>query len=90
MYTCSSSPGPLSQLFNIAYKNWVVYRRASYKRSLLHAVLMDIVDALDKLDIDHSIPLIFCEAADLLKLPPLCTSNSTVPNESSKAVLSSL
>ena len=66
------SLGAVSQLFNIAYKNWVVlYRRASDKRSLLHAVLMDIVDALDKLDIDDLIPLIFCEAADLLKLPPL-------------------
>ena len=40
----------------------------------MQSLIMDIVDALDKLDIDHSIPLIFCEAADLLKLPSLCTS----------------
>ena len=43
-------------------------RRASDKRSLLDVVLADILDALDKLDVDDTIPLIFCEASDLLKL----------------------
>ena len=46
-----------------------VRRRASDKRSLLDAVLADILDALDKLDVDESVPLIFCEASNLLKLP---------------------
>lgn len=45
-----------------------VRRRASDKRSLLDVVLADILDALDKLDVDDTIPLIFCEASDLLKL----------------------
>ena len=55
-----------------------VRRRASDKRSLLDAVLMDILDALDKLDVDDSIPIIFCEASDLLKLPSSLTRNSPV------------
>ena len=45
-----------------------VRRRGSDKRSLLDAVLADILDVLDKLDVDDTIPLIFCEASDLLKL----------------------
>ena len=42
------------------------------------------------LDVDDSIPLIFCEASDLLKLPSLLTSNSPVTDSNSDAVLSSL
>ena len=45
----------------------VEHRRGSDKRSLLDAVLADILD-VDKLDVDDTIPLIFCEASDLLKL----------------------
>ena len=45
---------------------------------------------LTKLDADDSIPLIFCEAFDLLKLPCLLTSNPPVTDTNSDAVLSSL
>ena len=67
-----------------------VGRHASDKRSLLDTVIADILDALEKLDVDDSIPLIFCEASDLLKLPSLLTSNFPVTDTKRDGVLSSL
>ena len=46
-------------------------RRDSDKRSQCIANLDDILKAFEVLDADNLIPLIFCEASDLLRLPPL-------------------
>lgn len=46
-------------------------RRSSEKRSQASADLEDILLAFDKLDDVDKIPLIFCEATDLVKLPPI-------------------
>ena len=46
-------------------------RRDSDKRSQCIANLDDILKAFEDLDADNLIPLIFCEASDLLRLPPL-------------------
>ena len=67
-----------------------VRRRASDKRSLLDAVLTDILDVLDKLDLNDLILSIYCEAADLLKLPSLSTGSSTITDGNSEAILLSL
>lgn len=47
-------------------------RRDSDKRSQLSANLEDIIEAFDALDSSESIPSIYCEANDLLYLPPIC------------------
>ena len=36
-------------------------------------VIKDILSAFDKLDSSESIPPMYCEASDLLKLPPIAT-----------------
>ena len=63
---------------------WTPTQRLIYN----DAVLTDILDALDKLDIDDSIPSIsVCEAADLLKLPSLSTNSSTAISDGNSAVI---
>lgn len=52
-------------------------------------VLTDLFEALDKLDANDVVPLIFCEACDLVKLPSLLPS-SNLPISESKEVLSSI
>ena len=47
-------------------------RRASEKRSQAVAELDDINEAFELLDSHEKLPAIFCEANDLLNLPPLC------------------
>ena len=47
-------------------------RRDSDKRSQLTANIDDIIQAFDALDSSDSIPCIYCEATDLLLLPPPC------------------
>ena len=46
-------------------------RRGSDKRQVADVLLADIVTAFDRLDNHNKIPAIFCEAADLIKLPSL-------------------
>ena len=46
-------------------------RRDSDKRSQLTADIEDLVQAFDTLDSSDSIPSIYCEANDLLLMPPL-------------------
>ena len=48
-------------------------RRTTEKRSQATADLDDILTAFSKLDENDNIPLIFCEATDLVKLPPTVT-----------------
>ena len=48
-----------------------IARRDSDNRSQLMANIDDIIQAFDALDSSGSVPLIFCEANDLLHLPPL-------------------
>ena len=48
-------------------------RRTTEKRSQATADLEDILTAFSKLDESDNIPLIFCEAGDLVKLPPIVT-----------------
>ncbi len=48
-------------------------RRSSEKRSQAVADLDDILLAFDKLDDVDKIPEIFCEASELVKLPPIAT-----------------
>lgn len=48
-------------------------RRSSEKRSQAAADLDDILLAFSKLDDDDKIPEIYCEAAELVKLPPVST-----------------
>ena len=58
-------------------------RRDSDKRSQLTANLEDIIQAFDVLDSSDSIPSIFCEANDLIFMPPLCldpTANQVQKN----------
>ena len=52
-------------------------RRDSGKRSQSSAILDDILLAFDKLDENNNIPDIFCEAADLIKLPPISMDSCT-------------
>ena len=47
-------------------------RRDSDRRSQLSANLEDIIMAFNALDTNDLIPQIFCEASDLVKLPPIC------------------
>ena len=46
-------------------------RRSSDKREQINADLEDILAAVDALDVTDKIPPIYCEATELLKLPPL-------------------
>ncbi len=48
-----------------------VARRSSDPGQLFNTVLSDMLTAFDKLDIDKSLPEIFCEAVDLVSLPTL-------------------
>ena len=48
-------------------------RRTTEKRSQAAADLEDIIAAFAKLDDNGSIPMIFCEASDLVLLPPIVT-----------------
>ena len=52
-------------------------RRDSGKHSQSSAILDDILLAFDKLDENNNIPDIFCEAADLIKLPPITVDSCT-------------
>ena len=52
-------------------------RRASEGRLQASADFADILSAFDKLDEDDNLPEIFCEAADLVKLPPIVTDSCT-------------
>ena len=57
-------------------------RRTTEKRSQAAADLEDIIAAFAKLDDNGSIPMIFCEASDLVLLPPIVTDpvcDSLVP-----------
>ena len=54
-------------------------RRGSDKRSQAAAILDDLLVAFDKLDELDNIPDIFCEANDLIKLPPV-SSDTSNPN----------
>ena len=47
--------------------------RTTEKRSQAAADLEDIIAAFAKLDDNGSIPMIFCEASDLVLLPPIVT-----------------
>ena len=51
-------------------------RRAPEKRPVNVTVIDDLLSAFDKLDSADSIPAIFCEAVDLLGLPPLSLSDT--------------
>ena len=46
-------------------------RRSSDKRQLFNAVFSDLISAFDKLDMDNSLPAIYCESFDLIHLPSL-------------------
>ena len=46
-------------------------RRSSDPLQLFNTVLGDLIVALDNLDVDNSLPPIYCEASDLLTLPSL-------------------
>ena len=48
-------------------------RRGSEKNPLADLIIKDLLYAFDKLDSSDQIPPIFCEAVDLLKLPPFVT-----------------
>ena len=48
-------------------------RRGSEKCPVAELVIKDILSAFDKLDSSESIPPMYCEASDLLKLPPIAT-----------------
>ena len=48
-------------------------RRTTEKRSQAAADLEDIITAFAKFDDNGSIPMIFCEASDLVLLPPIVT-----------------
>ena len=52
-------------------------RRGSEKRSQASADLEDILIAFDKLDDNENLPEIFCEASDLVRLPPIVTDSCT-------------
>lgn len=52
-------------------------RQGSKKRSQATADLEDILTAFDKLDESDSIPEIFCEATDLVNLPPIVVDACT-------------
>ena len=58
-------------------------RRGSQKSSLIDMVIADLLSAFNKLDDVDLIPPIFCEAVDLLKMPPLVTDTPmAIVNES--------
>ena len=61
------SCGQLLEEAGIPYQS----RRDSDKRSQLSANLNDIIMAFNALDTNDLIPQIFCEASDLVKLPPI-------------------
>lgn len=46
-------------------------RRGSEKRSQAMAELEDILEAFESLDASDKLPSVYCEATDLLKIPPL-------------------
>ena len=56
------------QASGLVYKQ----RRSSEKRDQAKADLEDILSAFDALDSSNNLPEVFCEAADLLLLPPIC------------------
>ena len=65
-------------------------RHDSDKRSQLSADLEDIVVAFNTLDSSDSIPLIYCEANDLLFLPPLCLDPTAVQVQQNTNILQTL
>ena len=46
-------------------------RRNTDKQQLFESVFADLINVFDTLDADHCLPDIYCEALDLLFLPPL-------------------
>ena len=65
-------------------------KRDSNKHSQLSADLEDIIVAFDTLDSSDSIPLIYCEANDLLFLPPLCLDPTADQVQQNTNILQSL
>ena len=62
----------------------------SDKRSQLSANIDDIIQAFDALDSSESIPSIYCEANDLLFMPPLCLDPTAEQVQQNTKVLLSL
>ena len=65
-------------------------RRDSDKRSQLIANLDDIIEAFDVLDSSDLIPPIYCEANDLLFLPPLCLDPTSEQIQQNTKILQNL
>ena len=65
-------------------------RRDSDKRSQLSANLFDIIQAFDALDSTDSIPSIYCEANDLLFMPPLSLDPTAEQVHQNTEILQSL
>ena len=65
-------------------------RRHSDKRSQLDANLNDLLQAFQSLDTSDNIPPIYCEAFDLLKLPPLALDPIAEQVKSNSVILKSL
>ena len=61
--------GPLDDLTSCRLN--FTSHRTSDRRSQAAAGLDVIVQALDKRDEEDQIPLVYCEAADLVKMPPI-------------------
>ena len=53
-----------------------VRRRDTSSRTQVEADLDDVMDALEKLDGKQALPKIYCEADDLLQLPPAIPASS--------------
>ena len=65
-------------------------RRSSEKRSQASADLEDILLAFNKIDEVDKIPQIYCEAAELVKLPPVVTDPISMLVSSNAACLNEL
>jgi len=68
----------------------LIPRRSSEKRSQASADLEDILLAFNKLDEVDKIPQIYCEAAELVKLPPVVTDPISMLVSSNAACLNEL
>ena len=65
-------------------------RRGSWKRTQAAADLEDILVAFDKLDETNELPEIYCEATDLVRLPPIIADSCTELVQHNRSILEAI
>ena len=95
-FSCAAFDGAKKDLWSICSENLMAAnlpfqaRRDSDKCSQLTANIEDLIQAFDTLDSSDSIPSIYCEANDLLLMPPLSLDPTAEQVQQNTKVLQNL